>query len=218
VLNGKARRTEYMNDETKISSASGTSRLSDSQKLRWASILLTVALSLLLVEAWYYFILSPLDAGQKALQTWTGVRAPDFSVTNLDGRAIRLGDLKGKRVMLNFWATWCPPCLEELPDFIKLRTEISSNSLAIIGLSTDDAVTQKTFARRNGLNYPLTLLQNVPPPYEDIVKIPVTFVIDRQGVIQHVLFGPQELKTLQEYASEPDFAGPVKSAPEAPGR
>ena len=63
-----------------------------------------VALSLLLVEAWYCFSLSPLDAGQKALLTWTGVRAPDFSVTNLDGQALRLVDLKGKRVMLNFSA------------------------------------------------------------------------------------------------------------------
>jgi peroxiredoxin len=205
-----------MSDETKISTSH--SRSSETQKLRWAVTFLAVACSLLLVEAWYYFSLSPLDPGQKALLAWTGARAPDFAATNLDGQPTRLASLQGKRVLLNFWATWCPPCLEELPVFIKLRTESSPTNLVIIGLSTDDAATQKAFAQRNHINYPLILLQNLPSPYQDVAKIPVTFVIDRQGMIQHVLFGPQELQTLEKYESEPDFAGPVKSAPDAPGR
>jgi peroxiredoxin len=197
-----------MADEIKTSVDKARSR-----RIRFALTLLAGVLALLAVEAFYYFSAPPLDEGQKALLTWQAVRAPDFSVTNLDGQAVRLADLKGRRVVLNFWATWCAPCLVELPNFIKLRTETSLTNVVIIGLSTDDAATQKTFAQRNGVNYPLAILQIVPSPYQDIVKIPVTFVIDRNGVIQHAVLGPQDLKALEKFAAEPDFAGTVKSAP-----
>ena len=186
------------------------------RKLRFAAALMAVALALLAYESFYYFSAPPLDEEQKALLEWEGARAPDFTVTNLDGQAVRLSDLKGKRVILNFWATWCVPCLSEIPDFIKLRAETSATNAVILGLSTDDAAAQKTFAQRNGINYPLAILQNVPSPYRDIEKIPVTLVIDRNGVIQHAVLGPQELKTLEKFAAEPDYAGPLKPAPAAP--
>ena len=183
------------------------------QNFRFALTFLAVAVALLAFEAVYYFSAPPLDEEQKALLAWEGVRAPDFSVTNLDGQAVRLADLKGKRVLVNFWATYCPPCLEETPNFVKLRAETSPTNVAIIGLSTEDIATQKVFAQRNGVNYPLAVLQNVPSPYRDIVKIPVTLVIDRNGVIQHVLFYAQDLKTLETVAAEADFSGQAKPAP-----
>jgi len=186
------------------------------RNFRFAVTLLAVAVALLAFEAIYYFSAPPLDEEQKALLAWEGVQAPDFTVTNLDGQAIRLADLKGKRVLVNFWATYCPPCLEETPHFVKLRAETSPTNVAIIGLSTEDAATQKVFAQRNSVNYPLAVLQNAPLPYQDIVKIPVTLVIDRNGVIQHVLFYMQDLKTLETAAAEADFAGTVKAAPAAP--
>jgi peroxiredoxin len=185
-----------------------------SKKFRFALTLLAVALALLAYVSFYYFSAPPLDADQKALLAWEGVRAPDFSVTNVDGHAVRLADLKGKRVILNFWATWCVPCLAEIPNFTKLRAETSPTNVVILGLSTDDAATQKTFAERNGVNYPLAILQNVQSPYQDIDKIPVTLVIDRNGVIQHVLFYAQDFKTLEKSAAEADFSGTVKSAPD----
>jgi peroxiredoxin len=193
-----------------------TSDKTSLKRLRFALTLLAVALALLAFEAVYYFSAPPLDEEQKALLAWEGVRAPDFSVTNLDGQSVRLTDLKGKRVIVNFWATWCVPCLVELPNFIKLRAETSPTNLVIIGLSTDDTATQKTFAQRNGINYSLAILQDVPSPYQDIVKIPVTLVIDRNGVIQHVLFYAQDFKPLEKIAAEPDFAGLVKTVPTAP--
>jgi thiol-disulfide isomerase/thioredoxin len=189
-----------------------------SQKLRLATSLLVVALALLAFEALHYLSAPPLDAEQKTLLAWVGAPAPDFTVTNLDGQVIRLSDLKGKRVILNFWATWCGPCRVELPDLIKLRAETSPTNIFILGLSTEDAATQKSFAQRNGINFPLAILQHVPSPYQDIDKIPETLVIDRNGVVQEAVLGPQELRTLERFAAEPDYAGPVKSAPVESGK
>lgn len=201
-----------MNNETK------TATDKHPRKLRFVGTLLIAAVALLAFESFYYFSAPQLDAQQKALLAWTGVPAPDFAVTNLDGRSFHLADLKGRRVILNFWATWCPPCQEEIPDFIKLRAQTSPTNVVILGLSADDAATQKAFAQRDKINYPLAVLQNVPSPYQDIAEIPVTMAIDRNGVIQNAVLGPQELKTLEQFATEPDYAGARKSIPVAKGQ
>ncbi len=199
-----------MNEETENSIVNPPPR-----KFRFAATLLAVALALLAFEGLHNFSAPPLDEEQQALLAWEGVPAPDFTVTNLEGQPIRLADLKGKRVILNFWATWCAPCQWELPEFIKLRTATTPTNVFILGLSTEDGATQKAYAQRNGINYPLAALQNVQSPYSDIAKIPVTLVIDRTGVIQHAVLGPQDLKTLELFAAEPDFAGSTKAAPVA---
>jgi peroxiredoxin len=200
-----------MSDQIKTST--GDSRSPSARKLRRVLSLLAMVLALLAVEAFYYFSPPPLDPGQKALLAWQGVRAPDFSVTNLGGQTVQLADLKGKRVVLNFWATWCSPCLEEIPNFIKLRRTASLTNVVILGISTDNEASQKAFAQRQGINYPLVILQNMPSPYQDVDMIPVTMIIDRNGIIQHVLFGPQDYADLKKYAAESDFAGTVKAAP-----
>jgi len=153
--------------------------------------------------------------GDSALDQWQGVLAPDFSVTTLDGKTIKLSELKGKRVVLDFWATWCPPCVKEIPHFIRLRNEASPDELVIVGISSEDAATLKAFVKKKGVNYPIASADDLPPPYRDVTGIPTTFFIDRQGVIQNVFVGYHDFDELKTHALAPDVVGESKPAPGA---
>jgi len=147
---------------------------------------------------------------------WEGVIAPDISVTTLDGKTIKLSDLKGKRVVLDFWATWCPPCRQEIPHFIQLVNQTSRNDLVIVGISSEDAKTLTDFIKKQGINYPIGSATNPPSPYADIQAIPTTFFIDRHGVIQTVAVGYHEFDDLKSCALAPEYKGEPQPAPVGP--
>lgn len=110
--------------------------------------------------------------------------APDFTLKDLDGRDVRLADFRGKVVMVNFWATWCPPCRMEIPDFVALQRELGSQGFQIIGISLDDegAAKVRPFAEQNGINYTMLVNGNqAANSYGQIEGIPTTFLLDRQG-------------------------------------
>jgi peroxiredoxin len=153
------------------------------------------------------------QAGQVDFAKWEGVKAPDISLTTLDGRTVKLSDLKGKRVVLDFWATWCPPCREEIPHFIELYNQTSRDTLAIVGISDEDVKTLQNFVKKNGVNYPIASAKNLPAPYSDIQAIPTTFFLDRQRVIQAVVVGYHEYNDLKSKALATDFQGQPKPAP-----
>jgi thiol-disulfide isomerase/thioredoxin len=110
----------------------------------------------------------------------------DFTVTDLDGKAISINSLRGKVVLVNFWATWCPPCRAEIPDLVKLQDKYK-NALVILGISEDEAplAEVRAFAAEHKINYPIAMTN---PDLEKIFKgvsaLPTTFVIDRDGKIQ----------------------------------
>ena len=115
-----------------------------------------------------------------------GAKAPDFELPSLDGRKVKLSDYRGKAVLLNFWATWCPPCKIEMPWFVELQKQYGKDGLVVIGVAMDDSEPQKIseFAHEMGLNYPVLLgTDQVSDDYGNVQYLPTTFYIDRDGKI-----------------------------------
>lgn len=137
---------------------------------------------------------SPSDEQQVAQSDTTNqsrkpqkVLAPDFTLKEVNGKSLTLSDLRGKVVVLNIWATWCPPCRKEIPDFIDLQKELGSKGLQIIGVSVDQQgmAVVKPFVKEHGMNYPVMVDNGIiEHEYGPIKYVPTTFVIDREGYIQ----------------------------------
>jgi peroxiredoxin len=139
-----------------------------------------------------------------------------FTVTSLDGKTISLDSLKGKVVVLNFWATRCPPCRAEIPELIQFYRDFEKKGVIIIGLGVrnsdlvglnDRNATLLEFSKANRINYPIVNdLENRVARFYGIRWIPTTFVIDRNGIIRDTRVGgidKQELlKMVGPYLSE----------------
>jgi peroxiredoxin len=115
-----------------------------------------------------------------------GSAAPAFSLRDLAGRPLDLADYRGKVVVLDFWATWCVPCRQEVPHFVALQKKYGSEGLAVIGISLDDEEKPvRTFYKEFGMTYPVAMGNAaMAEQYGGILGLPVTFVIDRQGRIR----------------------------------
>jgi cytochrome c biogenesis protein CcmG/thiol:disulfide interchange protein DsbE len=113
--------------------------------------------------------------------------SPDFTVVDLSGHPLRLSAFKGKVVLLDFWATWCSPCLEEMPAFVELQGRYGDRGLQIIGISMDDQdAPVRAFVQKYRITFPIAM-GNVAlaQQYGGILGVPVAFLIDRQGRIQY---------------------------------
>ncbi len=139
----------------------------------------------------------PVPAGYaaKTKRPSDAVLAPNFTIDGLKGGKVTLYEHKGKIIILDFWATWCPPCKAEIPDFIALQNQYRSSGLVIIGAAIDDPNKVANFAKKAGINYIVGLAtQDTASIYGGVRGIPTTFVIDREGYIvrQYVGFRPKE--------------------------
>jgi DsbE subfamily thiol:disulfide oxidoreductase len=115
-----------------------------------------------------------------------GQAAPAWQLKDLEGKPVSSADFKGKVLVLNFWATWCPPCRAEIPDFIALQKEYGSHGLTFVGVALDDEGVSvvKPFAKEAGINYPLVIGdEKVVRAYENVEMYPTTYLIDRNGNI-----------------------------------
>jgi thiol-disulfide isomerase/thioredoxin len=126
-----------------------------------------------------------------AFTEWYGKNAPDLTVIDINDKKHTLSEYKGKTVMLVFWATWCPPCLAEIPHIIELRKQIGEDKLVILGISYIDQRNTperiRSFVAANPtINYPVTATNQstVPRPYNLINSIPCSFFISPDGKIK----------------------------------
>jgi peroxiredoxin len=149
----------------------------------------------------YFIFVGPDSSVPEEKDVWLGFgpkdgdAAPDFTLPNLKGRSVRLSDHRGKVVFLNFWATWCKPCIVEMPSMQALYQRFERRDFEILAVSVDleGAGPVKKFIATHGLTFPVLL-----DPNKDIYRlyrltgVPETFIIDRNGKILLKIIGPRE--------------------------
>ncbi len=129
--------------------------------------------------------------------------APQFSLSDLNGRPLSLERYRGKVVLLNFWATWCAPCLIEMPTFAAWQRQYGPQGLQVIGISMDDtAAPARHTVHRLNLNYPVAVGNaRLGARYGGVLGLPLTFLIDRRGIIHARFQGETDLKLIEDGAS-----------------
>jgi len=132
------------------------------------------------------FILPQCVSREKRSET-----APDFTLTSLDGEEIRLSDLKGKTIFLDFWATWCGPCRESIPHLVSLYKTHRENGFLIIGISVDKggADLVRRFTASMGIPYPVAMATGDLERQYGVTALPTGFLIDREGKIRDKILG-----------------------------
>lgn len=132
-----------------------------------------------------------------------GVQAPDFTGELIDGTSITLSELQGKPVIINFWATWCGPCVKEMPAFERLKDDFG-DKIGIIAVNCgDDAGTVKDFVEENGYTFPVVLDEeySISMLYPTN-SIPYTVVVDAEGKVTHISTGALDADTMYERYKE----------------
>ncbi|MCC6538828.1 MAG: TlpA family protein disulfide reductase, partial [Bryobacterales bacterium] len=154
------------------------------------------------VARWGEYVLSRLKPGQSRHSASYAPRplAPDFSLPDSSGRALQLSALRGRVVLLNFWATWCPPCREETPWLVQWQNELAGKGFAVVGVSADeggwDAV--RPFLALHRVNYPVVLGNDaLYRLFGGLESVPTTLLIDRQGRVAATHLGAVPAATLR---------------------
>jgi len=153
-------------------------------------VVVALAISLMLVFAYKATGKQPAENNGP---TGAGKPAPEFALQSLDGKTIKLSDLRGKAVVVNFWATWCQPCRVEMPWFVDMQKQYGPDGLQILGINADEDANKEElekFARGMGVNYPVLLgSEQVEQAYGGIQFLPITVYVDRDGNVVDKVFG-----------------------------
>jgi cytochrome c biogenesis protein CcmG/thiol:disulfide interchange protein DsbE len=146
---------------------------------------------LLMIPLWVRVVfLSLFLLGMAASPPLVGGPAPPFNLKTFEGQTINLSDFKGRFVVLNFWATWCVPCIKEIPEFQKAHQSLSPK-VQIIGINLAESKEKVgEFVEINRLSFPVLLDEygNVSQEYE-VIHLPVTYFITPDGIIRDKIFG-----------------------------
>jgi peroxiredoxin len=132
-----------------------------------------------------YFVRHNHVPGVASSSTTSHVLAPDFTLPQPDGQNLRLSSYRGKVVLLDFWATWCDPCREEIPHLVDLQQKYGDRGLQILGISMDDSADPVgPFYQQFHMNYPVVMgTAKTGESYGGILGLPITFLIGRDGRI-----------------------------------
>lgn len=146
----------------------------------------------------YFFAHSPSRGGQPRVTA--GALAPDFSLPTLTGGKLELSTYRGKVVLLDFWATWCDPCREEIPRFVDLQNKYGSQGLQIIGVSMDDdPAPVRDFYQHFKMNYPVVMGNaKVGEAYGGVLGLPIAFLIGRDGRIYSKHIGATDISLFEK--------------------
>ncbi|EDP75663.1 TlpA disulfide reductase family protein [Hydrogenivirga sp. 128-5-R1-1] len=158
-------------------------------------------LGILLVALMLYLGLITNSQQENVAGLSAGKKAPDFTLKTLDGKEVSLKDYRGKVVLLNFWATWCPPCREEMPLFVRMYEKYKDKGFEILAVSTDSSLEPvKKFVKEYRINFPVLYDDKNVVSLYGIQGLPTSFLIDRDGVILKVRLG--EYKEIEKDLKE----------------
>jgi thiol-disulfide isomerase/thioredoxin len=145
-------------------------------------------------------------------------RVPEFRVTTLSGETLGSESLQGRVVVVNFWATWCPPCRLEIPALQALHEDADPDDVTVLGLSTDRGGRSEVeaFLDERGVTFPVAMADgDVRRAFGGIAHLPTTFVIDREGVVRHRVFGFFAPPALRAAVNRLVEASPLSTEPAA---
>jgi thiol-disulfide isomerase/thioredoxin len=160
--------------------------------------LLTVVVVIVVAVALFFIVRRHgVPAAASAQQ---GAAAPDFSLTDLNGRPLALSSYRGKVVLLDFWATWCVPCREEIPHLIDLQNKYGSQGLQIVGVSMDDSPEPvRDFYQHFKMNYPVVMGDaRTGELYGGVLGLPIAFVVGPDGKITSKHIGATDISVLEK--------------------
>jgi len=165
----------------------------------WKIIVLAVVVAGLAAYAGFQLSavrpMSGTDPGiDPAYREVTATNPAEVRIKDLEGREHSLSEWAGKILVVNFWATWCPPCVIEIPAFVELQTTLGARGLQFVGIALDDPVAAATFATARGINYPVLageddVAQLMQRLGNHIGALPFTVVFDRSGAVVHTQQG-----------------------------
>ena len=145
-------------------------------------ILLAVAISLVICSCG-----NKNDKSEAESSVKIGSTAPDFTLKDVVGKNTALSSYKGKLVLLEFWATWCPPCKASIPDMVELHKKYQEKGFTVLGVSIDSdsdaAAKVAQFSLTYGITYPVLIADEVVPVTYKVMSIPTSFLISRNGTV-----------------------------------